>query len=168
MYYRQRTEHTERGLTMTNEVIKKMLQDGYNKVAFTDKYILGWIIDHVVYMAICNRELVDRVTCLDMASRGAGYALRFKPNRSQKMLLMTAGVECLCSEKFFNDMVAESRYNRGEIFEKLVTEKFGQVWEKDTVPFTKAGDIEVNGIAYQIKFEKATFTNEKALASLMK
>ena len=153
---------------MANEIIKKMLQDGYNNIAFTDKYILGWILDHVVYMAVCDRWLVDRVTCLDMASRGAGYALRFKPNKSQKMLLMTCGAVALCSEKFFNDMVVESRYNRGEIFEKLVTEKFGQVWKKDHVPFTIDGDITVDGTAYQIKFEKATFTNEKSLASLMK
>lgn len=151
---------------MTNEVVKKMLQDGYNAIAFTDKYILGFIVDHVVYFVVCNRDMVDRVTCLDRASRGAGFALRFKPNKAQKMLLMTCEAKALCSEKFFNDMVIESRYNRGEIFEKLITEEFGQVWEKDTVPFTEAGDIEVNGTAYQIKFEKATFTNEKSLASL--
>lgn len=153
---------------MTNEIIKKMLQDGYNEIAYTDRYILGWTLDHVVYMAICDRNTVDRVTCLDKASRGAGYALRFKPNKMQKMLLMANGSECLCSEKFFMELFNNSKYNRGEIFEKLVTEKFGQVWEKDSVPFTEAGDIEVNGIAYQIKFEKATFTNEKLLSSLKK
>lgn len=152
---------------MTNEVIKKMLQDGYNAVAFTDNYILGWVLDHVVYMAICDRNMVDRVTCLDKASRGQGYALRFKPNRSQKMLLM-AGAVAICSEKLFNEMVTNSQYNRGEIFEKLVTEYAGQEWAKDNVPFTKAGDIEWNGVAYQIKYEKATFTNEKALKNLMK
>lgn len=153
---------------MQNMVIKEMLQNRYNAIAFTDKYILGWIADHVVYMAVCSRELVDKVTCLDMASRGAGYALRFKPNKSQKMLLMTCGAVAICSEKYFNDMVTESRYNRGEIFEKLVTEYYGQTWVKDNVPFTEAGDIEVDGIAYQIKFEKATFTNEKAIANLSK
>ena len=47
-----------------------------------------------------------------------------------------------------------------------MTESFGQVWEKDNVPFTEDGDLTVNGIAYQIKFEKATFTNEKTLARL--
>ena len=44
---------------MANEIIKKMLQDGYNKVAFTDKYILGWTLKHVIYFTICDRELVD-------------------------------------------------------------------------------------------------------------
>jgi hypothetical protein len=40
------------------------------------------------------------------------------------------------------------------------------LWEKDNVPFTEDGDLTANGIAYQIKFEKATFTNEKTLARL--
>jgi len=161
---------------MTNEIIKKMLQDGYNKVAFTDKYILGWTLKHVVYFTICDRELVDWVTCLDKASRGAGYALRFKPNTDQKYMLMANGAEVLCSEKLFDEYLEETyinekgkevHYNRGEVFERLITEKAGQVWTKDNVPFTMAGDIEWNGVAYQIKFEKATFTNEKSLMNLM-
>ena len=81
---------------------------------------------------------------------------------------MTCGAEPICSKKYFNDMVEASRYNKGEIFEKLVTEKFNQSWKKDRTPFTIDGDITVDGMAYQIKFEKATFTNEKSLASLMK
>ena len=153
---------------MQNEVIKKMLQDFYHGSAFTRDYIMGFIINHVVYMVVCDSHMVDRVTCLDKASRGQGYALRFKPNRSQKMLLMACGAVALCSEEFFNALVADSKYNKGEIFEKLVTEYAGQVWEKDTVPYTMAGDIEWNGKAYQIKFEKATFTNEKTMASLRK
>ena len=50
----------------------------------------------------------------------------------------------------------------------MVTEHFGQTWEKDNVPFTKDGDITVNGTAYQIKFQKATFCNEKSIANLEK
>ena len=154
---------------MANEIIKKMLQDGYNSVAFTDKYILGWTLRHVVYWTICDRELVDRVTCIDKASRGAGYALRFKPNTDQKYMLLANGAETLCSEEYFNTLVCESKYNRGEIFEKLITEQVAkQEWEKDNIPFTMAGDIEWNGVAYQIKFEKATFTNEKSLMNLKK
>ena len=40
---------------------------------------------------------------------------------------------------------------------------FGQIWEKDNVPFTDDGDLTVDGIAYQLKFEKATFINEKQM-----
>jgi len=153
---------------MMNEVIKKMLQDGYNKVAFTDKYIMVYNYKGTVYFTKCDRYMVDRVTCLDKASRGAGYALRFKPNGAQKLLLMTENCTPLCSVKFFDELVASTKYNKGEIAEKLVTEYTGQEWEKDNVPFTMAGDIDWNGVAYQIKYEKATFTNEKALKNLTK
>ena len=78
------------------------------------------------------------------------------------------GAQVLCSEKYFNELVAESKYNNGEIFEKLVTERFGQTWKKDDIPFTDAGDIEVEGVPYQIKFQKATFCNEKSIANLEK
>lgn len=153
---------------MANEIIKKMLQDGYNEVAFTDQYIMVYIVKGTVYFTVCDRHMVDRVTCLDRASRGQGYALRFKPNMGQKMLLMAENATALCSTLYFNELVANTKYNRGEIAEKLVTEYMGQEWEKDNVPFTQDGDITVDGVAYQIKFEKATFTNEKALANLRK
>ena len=76
--------------------------------------------------------------------------------------------QVLCSKKFFEETASASKYNKGEIFEKMVTEHFGQVWEKDNVPFTEDGDITVDGIAYQIKFQKATFCNEKSIANLEK
>lgn len=151
-----------------NEVIKKMLQDGYNKVAFTDKYIMVYNYKGTVYFTKCDRNMVDCVTCLDKASRGAGYALRFKPNNAQKLLLMVENCTPLCSVKFFDELVASTKYNKGEIAEKLVTEYVGQEWKKDNIPFTMAGDIDWNGVAYQIKYEKATFTNEKALKNLIK
>lgn len=151
---------------VNTEVIKKMLQDYYNNTAFTDKYILVYTYGGVVYMTLTTREVVDRVTCLDKASRGAGYALRFKPNNAQKVMLLVEGATALCSAELFNHMVTNSVYNRGEIAEKIVTEFFGQKWEKDNIPYTEAGDIEVDGIAYQIKYEKATFTNEKTIDNM--
>ena len=150
---------------MTNTTIHAMLINGYNEKAYTHNYIWGFTLNHVVYMATTGSEIMPYITCLDKASRGQGYSLRFKPNKEQKMFLMPKA-EPLCSEAYFEELFASTKYNRGEIFEKLVTEKFGQVWVKDNIPFTQAGDIEVEGIAYQIKFQKATFTNEKALASL--
>lgn len=150
---------------MTNFTMLKNLQDRYNTIAYTDQYILGFTFKGVVYMTYANRRLTDSVTCLDKASRGAGYSLRFKPTVEQKVYLLM-GATPVCSVEYFNDMVVNSVYNRGEIFEKIVTEKLGQVWTKDRIPFTEAGDIEHRGVAYQIKFEKATFTNEKSLASL--
>ena len=76
---------------------------------------------------------------------------------------MSLGAEVLCSEEFFDELKKMSKYNFGELFEKLITELNGQEWEKDNVPFTEDGDLTVDGIAYQIKYEKATFINEKQM-----
>lgn len=62
--------------------------------------------------------------------------------------------------------VENSRYNKGEIFEKMVTENAGQEWHKDSVPFTMDSDVTINNVAYQIKYQSATFTNEKILIRL--
>lgn len=145
----------------------KMMIDRYNAVAYTHNYIWGFVYKKTVYMATTTAEIMPYICKLDKASRGAGYALRFCPNVEQKIALLPYA-QPLCSEAYMDELKAESKYNYGELFEKLVTERFGQVWTKDNVPFTKAGDIEVDGVAYQIKYQKATFCNEKSIASLEK
>ena len=145
---------------MKNNEIKRALIEFYNKHAFTHNYILGFRMNGNIYYVIVDAKELDFVTKLDKASRGAGYSLRFKPNKAQKNYLMSLGAEVLCSEEFFNELKTMSKYNFGELFEKLVTEMNGQTWVKDNVPFTEDGDLTVDGVAYQLKFEKATFITE--------
>lgn len=152
---------------MKNIALYKELINGYEKVAFTDNYIWGFAYKGNIYMAITKSDYIETVCKLDKASRGAGYSLRFKPTMAQKEALLTKA-SLLCSEKFFKEEFDKSKYNRGETFERLVTEAYGQEWEKDSVPFTEAGDLEVEGIAYQIKFQGATFCSEKSLKNLIK
>lgn len=152
---------------MTNTTLFKSMIDRYNEHAFTHEYIWGFYYKGNVYMTITNSSVMALVCKLDKASRGAGYSLRFCPNTAQKLLLLADhSTELVCSKAYFDETVANSKYNKGEIFEKMVTEKFGQIWVKDNIPYTEAGDIEVYGTVYQIKFEKATFTNEKSLARM--
>lgn len=152
---------------MTNTTIFNTLINGYNTLSFTHNYIFGFEYKGVVYATTVTAEVLPYILKLDKASRGAGYALRFCPTAEQKIFLLSKGAEVICSSEYFKTVAASSIYNNGEVFEKLVTEKFGQVWEKDNLPYTEGGDIEVDGVAYQIKFQKATFTNEKSLARMM-
>lgn len=158
---------TKKGVkAMTNENIFRNLISFYTSRAFTDNYIFGFTLAGMVYMVTINHadDVLPYVMNLDKASRGQGYALRFKPNKAQKAVLMESGdIKALCSMEYFEECVNNSKYNKGEIFEKMVTESFGLTWEKDNVPYTDAGDIRVGQIDYQIKFEKATFTNEKSM-----
>lgn len=151
---------------MNTSLFQSMIER-YNKAAFTHHYIYGFALKGNIYLAHADADVMPYVCKLDAAGRGCGYSLRFCPSTAQKLSLMPSAV-VLCSVKYFEEAVASCKYNRGEVFEKLVTEYYGQTWEKDNVPFTEAGDIEVDGIAYQIKFQKATFCNEKSLANLEK
>lgn len=153
---------------MTNINLLNNLINSYNKLSYTHNYIFGFNFKGNLYAVVTTSEVLPYILTLDSASRGAGYALRFNPTNEQKVFLLSKGAELICSTKFFLETVENSKYNKGEIFEKLCTENVGQKWEKDNVPFTDGGDLTVNGIAYQIKFEKATFTNEKTLARLSK
>ena len=152
---------------MENANIMKNLVDFYTERAFTDNYVFGFCMADMVYAVTIEQadDMLPYVMKLDKASRGQGYALRFKPDKAQKALLLSKGAYAICSVDMFENMVAESKYNRGEVFEKIVTEDmFGQVWEKDNVPYTDGADVTAeDGTGYQIKFEKATFTNEKSM-----
>lgn len=145
---------------MKNNELKATIQAFYNKTAYAHLYIMGFRMSGNICFVVVEATMLDHLTKLDKASRGAGYSLRFKPNKAQKNYLKSLGAEILCSEKMFRELKAMSKYNFGEIFEKLETEKAGQTWVKDNVPFTEDGDLTVDGIAYQIKFEKATFLTE--------
>ena len=151
---------------MTNTALFHSLITRYNKLAYTHNYIFGFFFNGNVYMVEATAEILPYILKLDKASRGQGYSIRFSPNKEQKTFLLSKGANLICSKEYFDTCVATSKYNKGEIFEKMITEYFGQEWEKDNVPFTDGGDLETSGIAYQIKFEKATFTNEKTLARL--
>lgn len=149
-----------------HDTIFKYLVDGYNRLAYTHNYIFGFEYKGVVYAVKTTNDVLPYILKLDKASRGAGYALRFKPTNAQKMLLIAKGAEVVGSATWFNAEVASNKYNIGENFERVMTERAGQVWEKDNVPFTIDGDLTVDGVAYQIKYQGATFTNEKTLAKL--
>ena len=150
---------------MNETALLQTMTNAYNEMAYTHNYILGFRYKGVIYMAYADGSDLPYLLKLDKASRGQGYALRFCPNTAQKLSLLTNSV-VLCSADYFDAVVEDSKYNRGELFEKMVTEYYGQTWVKDNVPFTVAGDLKVGRISYQIKFEKATFCNEKSLAHL--
>lgn len=151
---------------MNKKAIFESMVKYYISKSYTHNYIAVFTFDGVVYMVIIGNDFFNNGVKLDKASRGAGYSIRFKPTKSDKINLLAKGAKVLCSIEYFEELVKNSKYNKGEIIEKLVTEYYGQEWKKDNVPFTDDGDLTVNNIAYQIKFERATFINEKQIARM--
>lgn len=151
--------------------IKEFMIQKYDIHNYTHLYIIGIKWKKQVIACVVTSAVLEKIVTLDRASRGEGYSIRFKPNMKTRMYILRNALETfkICSvdelERVAKTEVGK-RTNRGSAFEKLVTEYFGQEWCKDSVPFTEAGDIEINGKAYQIKYEGATFCNEKQLRGL--
>jgi hypothetical protein len=86
-------------------------------------------------------------------------------------IIMSAAVEIrpICSVDYMEQRKVETHRNRGQLFEDMVATAFDmkQVDSKNA-KFTKCGDvIAKDGTHYQVKYNKATFSDERTLHNLM-
>ena len=165
---------------MMNEAIRNYLVEGYNTVAYTHNYILGWADNKTGmiygYRVMNATNLLAWITGLDKASKknGGTLQLKFKPTVAQKAIVIENAVEVkpICSINHFEQERAQAtgtEKNRGYIFERLACEAFGLVQnEQPNAKATDCGDgVSADGIHYQIKFDKATFIDEKTLKNFL-
>ena len=142
---------------------KQTLINTYRKYSVADSYILGFIVNHMLYMLEVD-EIMPRFLNVEEASRNQGENLRLRLKKAHKAQLLKKSPICLGSA----DCLIADKYNKGEIFEKMVTEYFGQTWQKDNVPFYIDGDINVDGRKIQIKLDSATLMNTKQIGNIKK
>lgn len=141
---------------------KTEMMNTYHNINGATAYIFGYVDNGVVYMTQIIDHFAEELTTYEQASRGAGMGIRLRIRKAHKVALHMASVAVGTTKDFLN-----TKYNKGEVFEKLVTEYYGQEWHKDNTPFTECGDININGVEVQIKFDGATFTNERTLTNLL-
>lgn len=142
---------------------KQTMIKNYRKFSAADGYILGFVSDGSLFM-VEVAEIMPRYLNVEEASRNQGQNLRLRLRKAHKAELMKKSpIKLGCAADLVNE-----KYNKGEIFEKMVTEYFGQTWEKDTIPFWVSGDIRVNGKELQIKLDTATLVNTKTLHKIQK
>jgi len=142
---------------------KQTMIRNYRKYSAADSYIVGFTFDKMLYF-VEMAEIAPRFLNVEEASRNQGENLRLRIKKNYKRQLMKKNPVCLGSA----DRLTADKYNKGEIFEKLVTEYFGQTWEKDTIPFWVQGDINLDGREVQIKLDSATLMNTKQIKKLKK
>ena len=146
---------------MTAEMMKIL----YNALSASHLYILGFMVQNVLYYTMMDFEKLAGFMKMDrMSTAKGGWAkLRIKLTTTQKAELLKIATRCGTVE----DLTAMEKYNKGENFERIITELLtGERWVKDSVPFNVAGDIILNGENVQIKFDGAEITNERLLAKL--
>lgn len=158
---------------MKNEAIRNYLLSNYNKLAYTHSYIFGYEANGMVYGAQVDdaRGILPYITCLDCASskNGGTVQLKYKPNKAQVAIIIENAsiIKPICTKAYLEDEFRTTKWNRGQIFERLTATVFGGYQsEKKSAKFTECGDIVVDGIHFQVKFLKATFTDERTLKNL--
>jgi len=129
----------------------------YEQKSVAVGYILGFEHLKQIFMVITDHINPDLLT-VEQASRNQGDNLRLRIRKAHKAELLTKAI-CLGSV----EQLTQEKYNKGEIFEKIITERAGQEWFKDNVPFYEGADLTVDGVAYSIKFQKATICTESTL-----
>lgn len=135
------------------------------KVEYTHNYIYGFIYKGFVYFYSAigvNSKYIK----LENLSNGY-HTIKYRPNNSDKKALIESGIcGVLCTESAFLSEVENTIYNRGEIFEKMITEKLGGMWKKDNIRVDKGADIEISEKLFSVKFEKARVIDENVLINI--
>lgn len=140
---------------------KKAMLNEYHRYNKAELYIIGFSYGTAVYMILLDK--IPQTIAKREKAGVKGYALRLRLNNSEKEKLLKHGAYYLCDTADLQN----SEYNRGEHFEKVVTEFYGITWEKDYTPFYESGDITIDGQEIQIKYQNATITTEKQIQKLM-
>lgn len=151
--------------------MKKQLVDFYTSKAGTHNYIIGFHVgEHVFIAKIENPDFMELTRVSRMSSKRGGWAtLRLQPGAVKTALLGKAeeielGYTGLVALGRNHEYTGSKQNNIGTALERYITEADGQEWKKDSVSFTEQGDVVIDGIDYQIKWENATLTSERAMA----
>ena len=138
----------------------------YRKFSGADAYILGFIYKHDLY-CITVDEIMPRFMRVEKSSskKGGHEKLQFRLNNALKEQLIRKGAEKIGTE---TDLL-EITGNKGVSFERMVYRMNGQEPRpKDSVRFDKGGDININGVEYQIKLDGAQIVEFRTLNKIQK
>ena len=137
----------------------------YEQMSAAHVYALGFIHAHDLYVMKLSFSELSRYFKLDRASKSHGGMLkiRIRMNASERAELSRMA-ELIGAESL---LTADPAHNKGENFERELTERWTtSQWVKDSIPFTVAGDLRVDGVEIQVKLDGAELTNEKILSRL--
>ena len=152
----------------TTEKMEKMeyLKKGYKVHVLTDLYVKGFELNGIIYAYIDKGLTCTAIEC-EASKDGGLTVLKYKPTKKEKTALIKSG-KCfkVCCSAYLEWHYKNSKYNRGDIFEKMILEMFGQIWKKDNVPFFEGYDLETGIRNYSIKYQGGRYCTEKTINKL--
>ena len=142
----------------------------YNKLAGCHKYLVFFLYGGNVYMSECDRiaprwcgeaRESHRKNKAGEITGGGEQKWRMNLTRKHKEELLHKGAEIVCSKEEFENIPYS---NKGQKCEYWLHEQYDLgTYKPDSLRFDKGGDVVINGIEYQVKFENASLTNVRTL-----
>lgn len=134
----------------------------YNKLSGADKYIVMFEYNGKLWKAI-----VDHIRPIwtyenrESTKNGGWQKWKMRLTLAHKENLIKRGAVVIADMETFNSLPYS---NKGHRCEYLLHELHNLgTYKPDNKRFDKGGDIEIDGIQYQVKFENATLTNVNVL-----
>ena len=139
----------------------------YRKFSGAERYLVGFVYAKQLWIADVE-ELLPRWLIMKEPSAKHKEKLQVNLKAKHKAQLVKKGATPICSASDFNEMNKDLR-NKGKTLERLVFEMNGREdWVADTVRFDKCGDININGVEYQVKFQNAQVVTVDTLHKIQK
>lgn len=136
-------------------------------------FIIGGIIGDDVYACFINENelfanFLDNIQSVNTSSKNRkckAYRIAFSTNL--KKHVKSNGF--IIGKKADFLAIADKIGNKGYTLEYMVYNYYNRAdeWKKDNANFTQKGDININGIEYQIKGHRGNLSNEITLAELL-
>lgn len=143
----------------------------YNKLAGCHKYLIFFEYNKNIYCIVVDRiaprwctESRESYRYRKDGSRAGGeQKWSMSMSKKHKEELIKKGAEIVMTYAEFEEL-GKIKSNKGRRCELWLHEKFNLGEHKDdTVRFDKGGDVCINGIEYQVKFQNASLTNVRAI-----
>lgn len=139
----------------------------YNKLTGADKTLVFFERKGIIYIWEC-KHIAPRWAREEHESSKNGGWQKFKMsiNVAEKDKLIKKGAIAVMTTEEFNKIPYENKGHKCEYWLHKVC-NLG-TYTTDRVRFDKCGDVNINGIEYQVKFENASLTNVNTLHNAQK
>lgn len=158
---------------MKRDYVKPMTKGNffryYNKLAGCHSYLIFFEYKKMIYMAKCDR--IAQKWCYESREsyrynkngerKGGEQKWAMRLSQKHKEELIRKGAVVVFTAKELETMPASNKGRRCEWW--LHQEYNLGEYHEDTDRFDKCGDVEIDGIQYQVKFENASLTNVRAI-----
>ena len=137
----------------------------YNRLNGADRYLLVFKYKRMVWVVDVEHILPSWCSeALESAQNGGYQKWMLKPSALPKAKLVKTAT-CLMTIKEFETQCKASGENRGYVCEMLLCERLNcqPASSKRNARFDVCGDVVLNGIQYQVKFQNASLTNVNVL-----